>query len=103
MLRSSARQPSELPANVPLFSRPPKVEINNLTGRGTARARSRWMKRGIRLLFAAVLIVAAGHALPIQNLTRGDPPAFMERRSKQTSHSSICPGDHDARKREIRT
>src|SRR5215472_6477414 len=31
---SSALQPSELPANVPLFSRTHKVEITNLAGRG---------------------------------------------------------------------
>src|SRR5262245_37929082 len=81
---SSARHPSELRANVPLFSWPHKVELNNLTGHGTGRARSRWMKRGIRLLFAAVLIVAAGHALPTQNLTQADPlPSWNEGPSKQ--------------------
>jgi len=43
------------------------------------------MKRGIRLLFAAALIVivAAGHALPIQNLKQGDPlPSWNEGPSK---------------------
>src|SRR5262249_39697580 len=29
----------------------------------------------------------------------GRSPAFMERRSKQTSDSSICPGDDDSRER----